>query len=140
MNPRFLIPGALAAVAALVLVLVLTAEPDVPVADLPATPTIAGSLRLEPRLPAAGDEVEVRATLAADRPVTLRALTVRAVHYGTGESHDFPELRDQDLGTGTREVVLSRRFDTPGEYRYYLAYLLDDRWRSLEPWEEFTIR
>lgn len=140
-RPRFLLLlGVPAVVAALVLAVLVTGEGDVPVADLPPTPTVVATLSLEPRLPAAGDEVVVRASIAADRPITVRALTVQVVGRSTNASHDFPEVRDHAIGTTTQEITLRRSFDTPGGYTYYLAYRLDDDWVRLKPWETFTVR
>ncbi|NUT47520.1 MAG: hypothetical protein HOV94_09470 [Saccharothrix sp.] len=141
-RPRFLLLlGVPVLVVALVLAVVLTGERDVPVADLPPTPTVVATLSLTPRLPEAGDEVVARATLAADRPITARALTVMVVQRATSAVHDFPELRDQAIGTTTREIAFRRTFDTPGEYTYYLAYRLgEDDWVRLKPWATFTVR
>lgn len=140
-RPRFLLLlGVPAVVAVLVLAVLLTGERDVPVADLPPTPTVVATLTLEPRLPAAGDEVVVRASVAADRPITVRALTVQVVQRSTNASHDFPEVRDHAIGTTTQEITFRRSFDAPGGYTYYLAYRLDDDWVRLKPWETFTVR
>ncbi|MFD1150610.1 hypothetical protein [Saccharothrix hoggarensis] len=142
-RPRFLLLlGAPMVVAVLVLTLALSGERDVPLAGLPTSPTLVASLRLEPALPKAGQEVVVHITLAADRPVTPSGLTVEAVHLGTGDSHHFPELRDHEVGTTEQEISLQRVFDVPGEYNYYLAYRMDDRspWTGLRPWETFTVR
>ncbi len=122
-----------------VTLVVLTGEDDVPVAALPARPTIAGSLELEPRLPRAGQEVAVRAKLTADRPIAVRALAIRVQDAG-GASHDFPEIGEHDLDTAPREITLRRAFTTPGAYTYYLAYRLDGDWVTLLPWEKFTVR
>ncbi|MEU7527995.1 hypothetical protein AB0A74_19855 [Saccharothrix sp. NPDC042600] len=138
MQRKFLVPAAVV-VAVVLAVVALTAERDVPVAALPAKPTIAGPLRLEPALPKAGQEVVVRAELAADRPLVLRGLTVR-VQDTSGAAHDFPELRDQALGTTPREIRLHRVFPEPGEYTYYLAYRLDGDWVTLRPWSTVTVR
>ncbi|WP_158848853.1 hypothetical protein [Saccharothrix deserti] len=138
---RFLLLlGVPALVAVLVLAVLLTGERDVPVADLPPTPTVLATLRLEPRVPKAGEEVVVRATVAADRPITVRALTVQVVQNSTNESRDFPELREHAIGTTAQEITLQRAFNTPGEYTYLLAYRLDDDWVRLKPWETFTVR
>lgn len=125
--------------AVLVAVVVLTGEPDVPVGALPVRPAIAGSLRLEPPLPKAGQEVVVHATLVADRPIALRALTVRAQDAG-GAAHPFPEIGDQRLDTSPREITLRQAFPAAGVYTYYLAYRLDGDWVSLGPWETVTVR
>jgi hypothetical protein len=138
---RFLLLlGVPALVVVLVLAVLLTDERDVPVADLPPTPTVVATLSLEPRLPEAGDEVVVRASVAADRPITVRALTVQVVQRSTNTSHDFHEVRDHAIGTTTQEITFRRSFDTPGRYTYYLAYRLDDNWVRLKPWETFTVR
>jgi hypothetical protein len=141
-RPRFLLLlGVPALVAALVFAVVLTGEPDVPVADLPPTPTVVATLTLEPRLPEAGDEVVVRVAVAADRPITVRALTVQVVQRSTNASYDFREVPDHTIGTTTQEITFRRSFDTPGRYTYYLAYRLGgDDWVRLKPWETFTVR
>ena len=117
----------------------LTDEADVPVAALPDRPTIAGSLELEPRLPRAGQEVAVRATLSADRPLALHGLTVR-VRDAAGTAHDFPETGERSLGTTPQDITLRRAFPAVGDYTYYLAYRLDGDWVALRPWERFTVR
>lgn len=138
---RFLLLlGTPALVVVLVLAVLLAGEPDVPVADLPPTPTVVGTLRLEPRLPRAGDEVVVHASVSADRPITVRALTVLVVRRSTNEPYDFPALRDHPIGTATQELTLERTFPEPGEYTYYLAYQLGADWVRLKPWETFTVR
>ncbi|MCE6996021.1 hypothetical protein LZG04_14585 [Saccharothrix sp. S26] len=135
-----LLLGAPLLVAVLVVVL-LTGERDVPVADLPATPTVVAAVVLEPRIPEAGEEVVARVTIAADRPITVRALTVQVLKRTTNTSHDFPELADHALGTTTQELTFRRTFDTPGRYTYFLAYRLDDgQWVRLKPWETVTVR
>lgn len=135
-----LLLGAPVLVAALVVVL-LTGERDVPVADLPATPTVVATLTLEPRVPEAGEEVAVRVVVAADRPITARALTVQVVQRTTDASHDFPGLSDHSIGTTTQEITFRRTFAQPGRYTYFLAYRLDDGdWVRLKPWETFTVR
>ncbi|XVV00398.1 hypothetical protein ACQPW3_23490 [Actinosynnema sp. CA-248983] len=138
MQRKLLVPAAVV-VAAVLAVVALTAERDVPVAGLPSRPTIAGPLRLEPALPKAGQEVTLRAELAADRPLTLRGLTVR-VQDAAGVPHDFPELREHALGTTPQEIRLHRAFPAPGEYTYYLAYRLDGDWVTLRPWGTFKVR
>ncbi|WP_077005307.1 hypothetical protein [Saccharothrix sp. ALI-22-I] len=138
---RFLLLlGVPALVVVLVLTVVLTGERDVPVADLPPTPTILATLRLEPRTPEAGEEVVVRATVSADRPITVRALTVQVVRNSTNESRDFPPLNEHSIGTTAQEITFRRTFDAPGEYTYLLAYRLDDDWVRLKPWQTFKVR
>jgi len=122
-----------------VALVVPTGDDDVPVAALPARPTIAGSLELQPRLPRAGEEVVVRATLTADRPLALHGLTVR-VRDAAGTGHDFPETGERSLGTTPQDITLRRAFPAAGDYTYYLAYRLDGDWVSLQPWERFTVR
>jgi hypothetical protein len=130
---------ALVAVLGAATLVVLSGEDDVPVAALPDRPTIAGSLELEPRLPVAGQEVVVRATLSADRPLALHGLAVR-VRDASGAAHDFPEPGERGLGTTPRDITLRRAFPAVGDYTYYLAYRLDGDWVTLQPWEVFTVR
>jgi hypothetical protein len=127
------------AVVAVVVATVLIGDRDVQVAALPERPTIAGSLRLDPPLPRAGQQVVVRATLVADRPITLRALTVRVRDKG-GAAHHFPEVGEHLLDTTSRDITLRQAFPVPGDYTYYLAYRLDGDWVDLRPWETFTVR
>ncbi|PRY44758.1 hypothetical protein CLV43_102323 [Umezawaea tangerina] len=126
-------------VAVVAAVVVLADDPDVTVGALPPRPAIAGSLRLDPPLPKAGQDVVVHLDLVADRPITPRALTVRAQDAG-GTSYDFPELAGQALDTTARDITLRRAFPAPGVYTYYLAYRLDGDWVTLRPWETVTVR
>ncbi|MEV4133772.1 hypothetical protein AB0J72_16570 [Dactylosporangium sp. NPDC049742] len=100
--------------------------------------TIAGELTLEPASPIAGGMVAARATLSADRDITLTRLTVK-VRDESGTSHDFPALENVTLGTEARELVLRRRFDTQGTYTYYLTYQLAGEWVDLPPWQQVTV-
>lgn len=140
MKSRHLLLGAAALVLVVVAALVLTSEDDLQVAPLPDTPTLVGSLVVEPALPRAGQEVVVRATVSADRRLTLRALTVQ-VQDEHGTRRDFPLLRDHQVDTSPQEIVLRRVFDDPGTYTYYLAYRVNDgEWQRLRPWQDFTVR
>ena len=116
-----------AAAVVIVLVAVVLARlrgPDlVPVGPPTGRVTIAGELTLEPASPTAGSTVAARAMLSADRSVTLSRLTVK-VRDEAGTFHDFPEQENVTLGTEAREIVLHRRFDTPGTYTYHLTYQL----------------
>ncbi|MFD0205973.1 MULTISPECIES: hypothetical protein [Saccharothrix] len=140
-RPRFLLLLAVPAVVVVLTAVLLTGESDLPVADLPPTPTVVATLTLEPGVPAAGDEVVVRAAVAADRQLTVRAITVQVVQRSTNAPHDFDELPDHAIGTTTQEITFRRTFDTPGRYTYYLAYRLgDEDWVRLKPWQTFTVR
>jgi hypothetical protein len=133
------LPATALVVAAVVVAAVLAADRDVPVSALPERPTIAGSLRLDPALPKAGQQVVVRATLVADRPITLRALAVR-VQDTSGAAHHFPEVGEHRLDTTPQDITLRRTFPVAGDFTYYLAYRLDGGWVDLRPWETFTVR
>ncbi|MER7274635.1 hypothetical protein ABT369_09280 [Dactylosporangium sp. NPDC000244] len=105
----------------------------------PGRVTIAGRLTLEPASPVAGGTVTARASISADRVVTLSRLTVR-VRDEAGALRDFPEQQDVRLGTAPRDIVLQRRFDATGTYTYWLTYELDGDWVDLPPWQQVTVR
>jgi hypothetical protein len=138
-----LLVAAGAAVVVVVFAVVRWNQPDlVPLGPPPmgaAGLTLAGGVALEPATPAAREPVTARVTVSADRHVVLRALVVK-VRDEAGTFHDFPELANVELDTGSRQVVASRAFDAPGDYTYYLAYRLDGDWVSLPPWHTVTVR
>ncbi|NUT95247.1 MAG: hypothetical protein HOY78_24800 [Saccharothrix sp.] len=132
-----LVAGAALVVALVVAVL---AEPElVPVDVVSGNVTIVGSLAVEPAEPVAGNTVVVKATISADRAVTLSKVVVR-VEDEKGTARDFPVLDDVRLDTTPRTVEASRRFGAPGTHTYYLAYEKDGGWVSLPPWQRFTVR
>ena len=135
-----LLLGAPVLVAVLVVVL-LTRERDVPVAELPPTPTVVATVTLEPRVPEAGEEVVAKVSVAADRPITVEAITVQVFQRTTNSAHDFSELPDHAIGTTAQELTFRRSFAEPGRYTYFLAYRLGGpEWVRLKPWETFTVR
>ena len=133
--------AAAAAITLAVFVVSELGEPDlIPVGPSAGGVTIAGQLMIEPSAPTAGGTVAARATISADRVITLRGLTVK-VRDEAGAFHDFPEQTDVELTTVSREIEWYRRFDEPGNYTYYLAYRLDgDEWVNLPPWQQVTVR
>ncbi|WP_238017824.1 hypothetical protein KZZ52_18610 [Dactylosporangium sp. AC04546] len=137
--PWTYVAAAAVAIALAVLVFLKLRGPDLIEVSPPADGvTIAGQLLLDPASPAAGGPVAVRATISADRVVTLNRLTVK-VRDEAGTFHDFPEQENVALSTVPREIVLERRFAAPGTYTYYLSYQLAGAWVDLPPWQQFTI-
>ncbi|NUT92168.1 MAG: hypothetical protein HOY78_09060 [Saccharothrix sp.] len=129
-----------ALVVAVVVVVVRLGEPElVPVDVVSGDVTIVGSLAVEPAEPVAGNTVVVKATISADRAVTLSKVVVR-VKDEKGTARDFPVLDDVRLDTTPRTVEASRRFAARGTHTYYLAYEQDGGWVSLPPWQQFTVR
>ncbi|XVV02625.1 hypothetical protein ACQPW3_35525 [Actinosynnema sp. CA-248983] len=131
---------AVAVLVAAVVVVVRLSEPElVPVDVVSGDVTIVGSLAVEPAEPVAGNTVVVRATISADRTVTLSKVVVR-VKDEKGTARDFPVLNDVRLETTPRAVEAQRRFATKGTFTYYLAYEQNGAWVSLPPWQQFTVR
>ncbi|MFI9815346.1 hypothetical protein [Saccharothrix variisporea] len=131
--------GLVAGVVVVVAAVVWPAEPELVPVDVSGDVTIVGALAVEPAEPVAGDTVVVRATLSADRAVTLSKVVVRVADE-KGTARDFPVLDDVRLDTTPRTVEASRRFAARGTHTYYLAYRRDGDWVSLPPWQRFTVR
>lgn len=140
-GPMWMFPvAAVLVVSAAVAGLSWWSEPDLLPLDPPSgAVTIAGQLTLEPAAPVAGSTVTARATLSAEREVTLSALIVK-VRDEAGTFYDFPALNNTELGTAPRDFEARRQLPAPGTYTYYLAYQLDGAWVSLPPWQRVTVR
>ncbi|GLY64180.1 hypothetical protein [Amycolatopsis taiwanensis] len=132
----YLTGAAVVLAAVVVFLLVRPGQPDlVPVTPVTTgAPTIAGRLTMDQ----AGATATARVTISADRPVTLRALTIK-VRDEAGAYHDFPAQANVGLTTAPQELVFNRDRLDPGVYTYYLAYRLDADWVSLPPWQSITI-
>ncbi|GAA0219126.1 hypothetical protein GCM10010492_16320 [Saccharothrix mutabilis subsp. mutabilis] len=131
---------AVVALVAAVLVGVRLSESElIPVDVVSGEVTIVGSLAVEPAEPLLGNTVVVKATISADRAVTLAKVVVR-VKDDKGTARDFPALEDVRLDTTPRTVEAQRRFASRGTFTYYLAYERDGAWVSLPPWRQFTVR
>ncbi|MFD2414716.1 hypothetical protein [Amycolatopsis pigmentata] len=132
----YLTGAAVVLAAVVVFLLVQPGQPDlVPVTPVTTgAPTIAGQLTMAQ----SGPTETARVTISADRPVTLRALTVK-VRDEAGIYHDFPAQENVGLATTPRELVFNRARLDAGVYTYYLAYQLDADWVSLPPWQTIAV-
>ena len=132
--------GVVAALVVAVAGVVWLSEPElVPVDVVAGDVTIVGALSVEPAEPVAGDTVVVKATVSADRAVTLGKVVVR-VKDEKGTARDFPTLEDVRLDTTPRTLETSRRLASRGTHTDDLAYERDGTWVSLPPWQQFTVR
>lgn len=143
-RPRWVLPTVFAALLLAAMAIRFVSRPDL--LDVPSTsgdttaPIIVGELKVEPADPIVGQTVTFRASVVADRTMTMRRMTVWVQEPGSVTPRDLAGPSNYAVGTAERQLVLGTTFAKPGTYSYWLAYDLTGKWVSLEPFLTVTVR
>lgn len=108
-------------------------------------PALVGRISLDPAAPKPGQPVIATLSIRADRRITLTGLVLAVRDArgsstdGAGRAYDFPDAGAVRLDAKPHTLAVAHEFPTRGTYSYFLRYRVGTSWRTLPPYNTFTV-
>lgn len=116
-----------------------------PTHQVSTKPVLVGRIDLDPTQPRPGQPVIATITIRADRAVRLGdiVLSVRDARGksadAAGRAYDFSDTGPIQLGAKSRTLTVAHEFPARGTYSYFLRYRIGKSWKTLPPYNTFTV-